>query len=289
MLTGGRRSRLSELVTQAKLSEAQHLLRDYRDWFGTDGIYVELQQNFAQGDTQRNRALYQLAQREGVSVVATNDVHYHQAERFRLQNVLAAAKRNITLDQALPYIIPNPHLCLKSPAQMARLFRHCPEALASTEKIARQCQFNLTVNLDYQLPAPPLAPGETPEQCLRQICYQGAARRYGAITPEVEARLQEEFHLIDHHDLAGFLLLYREIVQIAQDLMEEKGMVHPDTPHEERLPGRGRGSPVALLTGYLIGISHVDPLKWGLTLERFIAEDTHQLPGTVAEGVGIGS
>ena len=278
LLTGGRRSRLSELVIQAKLPEAQRLLRDYQDWFGTDGVYVELQQNFAQGDTQRNRALYQLAQNEGVPVVATNDVHYHQAARFRLQNVLAAAKRNITLDQALPYITPNPHLCLKSPAQMARLFRHCPEALASTAKIADQCQFNLTVNLDYQLPAPPLAPGETPSQCLRQICYQAAERRYGSITPKVEARLQEEFYLIDHHDLAGFLLLYREIVQIAQDLMEEKGMVHPDTPREERLPGRGRGSSVALLAGYLIGISHVDPLKWGLTLERFIPEDTTQLP-----------
>ena len=278
LLTGGRRSRLGELVTQAQHAAAQRLLRDYRDWFGTDGVYVELQQNFVQGDTRRNRALYQLAQSEGVPVVATNDVHYHQAERFRLQNVLVAAKRNVTLEQALPYITPNPHLCLKSPAQMARLFRHCPEALANTAKIADQCQFNLTVNLDYRLPAPSLAPGETPEQRLRQLCYRAAERRYGSITPPVAARLQEEFHLIDHHDLAGFLLLYREIVQLAQDLMEEKGMVHPDTPREERLPGRGRGSSVALLTGYLIGISHVDPLQWGLTLERFIAADTRQLP-----------
>ena len=60
--------------------------------------------------------------------------------------------------------------------------------------------------------------------------------------------------------------------------MEEKGLSHPETPLEERPPGRGRGSSVALLVGYLIGISHVDPLRWGLTLERFIPEDMTTLP-----------
>ena len=60
--------------------------------------------------------------------------------------------------------------------------------------------------------------------------------------------------------------------------MEEKGLIHPETPLEERPPGRGRGSSVALLVGYLIGISHVDPLEWDLTLERFISEDTSLLP-----------
>ena len=91
-------------------------------------------------------------------------------------------------------------------------------------------------------------------------------------------RLDEEFRLIERHGLAGFLLLYREIVMLAQESMGEKGMGHPETPLEERPPGRGRGSSVALLTGYLIGISHVDPLHWGLTLERFISEDTSVLP-----------
>ncbi len=78
--------------------------------------------------------------------------------------------------------------------------------------------------------------------------------------------------------MAGFLLLYREIVLLAQEIMQEQGLVQPEIPIEERPPGRGRGSSVALLVGYLTGISHVDPLKWGLTLERFISEDTFLLP-----------
>ena len=83
------------------------------------------------------------------------------------------------------------------------------------------------------------------------------------MTPDVEARLDEEFHLISRHRLAGFLLLYREIVLLAQKIMEEKGLSHPETPLEERPPGRGPGSSVALLVGYLIGISHVDPAALG--------------------------
>ena len=94
----------------------------------------------------------------------------------------------------------------------------------------------------------------------------------------MEARLREEFHLIEAQGLAGFLLLYREIALIARRIMEERGMVRPETPVEERPPGRGRGSSVALLVGYLIGISHVDPLEWDLTLERFISEDATILP-----------
>ena len=98
------------------------------------------------------------------------------------------------------------------------------------------------------------------------------------MSPRVKERLDEEFRLIRKHGLAGFLLLYREIVLLAQRIMEERGLADPETPLEERPPGRGRGSSVALLSGYLIGISHVDPLRWNLTLERFISEDMGMLP-----------
>ena len=111
-----------------------------------------------------------------------------------------------------------------------------------------------------------------------RLCLEAVRRRYGAVSRQVRERLDEEFRLIRRHGLAGFLLLYREIALLAQEIMEEKGLAHPETLLEQRPPGRGRGSSVALLTGYLIGISHVDPLKWDLTLERFISEDTSLLP-----------
>ena len=278
LLAGGRQSRLSRLILSGRSRQARDLLDRYRKWFGPDRVYVELQQNFLQGDTRRNRELANLAHTEGVPVVATNDVHYHAPGRHRLQNALVAARRNTTIDQALPYIRPNHHLYLKSPEQMERLFRNFPEAVSNTLTIAGQCSFDLSTDLGYRLPEPQVPSGHTPDSYLRELCRQAALRRYGSITPPIRERLREEFRLIGMHRLAGFLLLYREIVLIAQKIMEEEGLVRPGMPLEKQPPGRGRGSSVALLVGYLIGISHVDPLRWNLTLERFISDDTTLLP-----------
>ena len=92
LLTGGRNGPLSALLEESKTVEAKQLLYDYLDWFGRDSVYVELQQNFLQGDVRRNRDLAALADRVGAPVVATNDVHYHLPERYRLQHALVAAK-----------------------------------------------------------------------------------------------------------------------------------------------------------------------------------------------------
>ena len=278
LLTGGRNGPLSALMAEGRRAEALRLLRHWLDWYGGDAVYVELQQNFTQGDAGRNRDLAALAAQAGAPVVAANDVHYHVPERCRLQHALVAASHNTTIDQALRYIHPNHHLCLKPPEEMARLFRHCPEAVANTRRIAEMCQFDLSADLGYTLPEPEVPQGYTTGSYLQRLCYEAAQRRYGTVPRQVAQRLREEFRLIGRHRLAGFLLLYREIVFIAQKIMAEKGLVQPETPLEERPPGRGRGSSVALLVGYLIGISHVDPLRWGLTLERFISEDTTLLP-----------
>ena len=278
LLTGGRDSPLAKPTLDGRYGDARELLADYRAWYGSDAVYVELQQNFLQGDTRRNRELARLADDMHVPVVATNDVHYHAAERCRLQHALVAARRNTTIDRALPFIRPNHHLHLKSPAQMQRLFRERPDAVANTRRIAERCAFNLSSDLGYTLPDPQVPEGYTPQGFLRRLCMEAAQRRYGTVSAQVRERLDEEFRLIGKHRLAGFLLLYREIVLLAQRIMEEKGLAPPETPLEERPPGRGRGSSVALLVGYLIGISHVDPLRWDLTLERFISEEMSMLP-----------
>ena len=279
LLTGGRDGRLSKLAMDGRLGEAHELLKRYLDCYGTGSVHVELQRNLLHGDTDRNRKLVRIAHEVGVPVVATNDVHYHRPERSRLQDALVAARLNTTIDQALPHLRPNHHFHLKSHAQMERLFAEWPEAVSNTLRVAERCEFDLGRDLGYTLPDPAVPEGYTAQSYLQRLCYEAAARRYGSSLPQrVKERLGEEFRLIEHLNLAGFLLLYREIALVAQRIMEERGLVDPETPVEERPPGRGRGSSVALLVGYLIGISHVDPLKWDLTLERFISEDMTTLP-----------
>ena len=236
---------------------------------------MELQQNFLKGDTGRNLELARLAQDTGAPVVATNDVHYHIPGRYKLQQALVAAKRNSTIDQALPFIRPNHHLHLKSQAQMDHTFKDYPEAISNTLRIAEQCAFDLSTDLGYNFPEPAVPEGYTAESYLERLCFEAALRLHVETCERTPGR---GVPAGKRHRLAGFLLLYREVVLLAQKIMEERGMAHPEIPLEERPPGRGRGSSVALLAGYLIGISHVDPLRWGLTLERFISEDTSQLP-----------
>ena len=278
LLAGGRDGQLSRLAMNGHRGDARKLLKRYTEWYGPDSVYVELHHNLLQGDTARNRELVDLAREVGVPVVATNDVHYHHPGRSRLQDALVAARLNMTIDQALPHLRPNHHLYLKSGAQMERLFAECPEAVSNTLRVADRCDFDLSTDLGYSLPDSVVPDGYTTASYLRRLCYEAATRRYGGVSEQVEARLREEFRLIETQGLAGFLLLYRDIVLIAQRIMEEKGLIRPETPVEERPPGKGRGSSVALLVGYLIGISHVDPLAWNLTLERFISDDMTMLP-----------
>ena len=278
LLSGGRNGPLSRLVLAGDRAAAHELLGSYREWFGADSVYVELQRNFLRGDRERNRELVSLAREVDARLVATNDVHYHVPERHRLQQALVAAKHNTTLDQALRHLHPNCHLHLKSEAEMAQLFADLPEALDNSQRIAAQCSFRLDADLGYTLPQPLVPEGYTTESYLRRLCDEAAVRRYGSLNRQVEARLDEEFGLIQRHKLAGFLLLYREIVRLARRIMEERGLVEPETPLEQQPPGRGRGSSVAFLVGYLIGISHIDPLRWDLTLERFLPEDMTSLP-----------
>ena len=278
LLTGGRDGPVSKLLLEGRRRQAGATLKEYMEWFGPGSVYVEVQRNFLRGDADLTRASVGLAIDLGAPIVASNDVHYHDPDRYRLQHALVATRLNTTMERALPHIRPNNQLSLKTPAQMQKLFEDLPEAIADSLRISEKCEFDLSTGLGYTLPDPAVPAGYTPDSYLRRLCSEAALRRYGTVTPEVEARLDEEFHLIGRHKLAGFLLLYREIVLLAQRIMEEKGLAHPETPLEERPPGRGRGSSVALLVGYLIGISHVDPLRWGLTLERFIPEDMTTLP-----------
>ena len=196
VLTGGRDGQLARLAREGRQREAGELLRRYREWYGPDSVYVELQQNFLQGDTARNRDLAELAREADVPLAATNDVLYHDPERYRLQHALAAARRNTTIDRALPFIKPNDHFHLKPPAEMAQLFRDYPDAVANTLRIAELCPFNLSTDLGYTLPDPPVPAGHTPESYLRRLCEEAARRRYGSITERVRERLDEEFGLI---------------------------------------------------------------------------------------------
>lgn len=274
VLSGCRQGELAQLVAMSRLPEAKNLIRNYLEWFGSDNYYLELQQNLVNGDTERNRKLLSLAREMGVRVVAGGNVHYHIRDRHQLQDCLVSIRYCKSLEESHRERRPNSEFYLRPVPELESLFQECPEALTNTLEIAERCTLDLTRDLDYIFPDYPAPEGHTPQSYLEKLCYDAAVRRYGSITPEVCERLGQEFSLIQKYKLAGFLLMYHEVIKLGREVMVEQGLSDPSLTVEENPPGRGRGSSVSLLAGYLIGLSHIDPLKYKLSLERFLPADT---------------
>lgn len=278
LLTGCRRGALSRLVDTEQWQEARALLARYVEWFGPRNVAVELQHNMVFGDTRRVATLSRLAARAGVLTVATGNVHYHRPERHRLQDVLVAIRHRTTLDGCHRERLPNAEFCLCSPQEMVARFASYPEAVRNSVVLAERCAaFDLTRDLAYLFPGYPTSPEHTPDTLLATICRDELARRYvEADWPAATKRLEQELHLIASHELSGFFLLYRDLLELAREVsVEIRG---PDGYAATLPPGRGRGSSVGSIVCYLIGLSHVDPLAYNLMLGRFINDEMSSIP-----------
>lgn len=281
VLSGCPEARIPRLAEAGHLAEAARELQRLIDWFGDGNIFVELQDNLVFNDRSRNRALVQLAEEAGVGVVGTGNVHYHQRDRHRLQDVMVAVKHRKSLDESHRERRPNAEFYLRPPELQARRFaRYHPEAAANSVRIARRCRFDLTEDIGYQLPSPPTESGRSPHEELAAVCEQRFRDKYTG-RPEFEvarARLDHELRVIERQDLSGFFLIYHEIFQLAHEVAKEVRGQGTARALAGLPPGRGRGSSVASIVCYLIGLSHIDPIANNLTVNRFLNEEMHTLP-----------
>lgn len=279
-LTGCRRSPLLAALESSQ-GEGEAFARRLLDAFGPGRLFVELQHNHARGDDARGKLLGRLAERLRLPVVATGNVHYHRPERHRLQDVLVAIRHRTTLDGSHAVRRPNRCYHLAAPAEMAHRFRSRPDALANTLLLAERCaDFDLTENLGYTFPDFEGSQRGGALETLVAVCLAELSRRYepgSKLERVAEERLHQELKLVDLHGLAGFFLVYRDIMNLAREVALE---VRGDAPRARSNlpPGRGRGSSVSSIICYLIGLSHVDPVKADLFLGRFLNEALRSVP-----------
>lgn len=283
LLTGCRHGQLSTAIAENRISDAEHILTTYISWFGTANVVVELQQNYVFGDTHRVAGLVKLADRYGIRYVATGNVHYHTQERHRLQDVMVSIANRSTLDTSHQQRRANAQFHLKHPGEMVEVFRNYPEAIRTTGMIAERCaQFDLTRDLHYQFPDYETTSGETPDEHLARVCKEVFAHRYAGTIPErmaqAHAQLQSELRLIAKHGLAGFFLMYRDLLNLARDVSAELRGRDVQGSRSFLPPGRGRGSAVSSIVCYLIGLSPVDPLAHDLYVGRFLNEELASVP-----------
>lgn len=275
-------SRLADPLSEtSSISAAEALAAAYHEVFG-DRYFVELQHHDVYGDDERVAALAGIAARLGIEVVATNNVHYHVRTRHRLNDVLVAVRHRLTLDSSHQVRRPNSEFFFKPADEMERRFARYPRAVSNTLAIAERCTFDLTRDLPYRLPDYPVPEGATLDSHLRGICERAFRRKYhpseGAIYAEARDRLERELALIEKHGLAGFFLVYWDLLQLVNEIAVEIRGRDPRLQPDERPVGRGRGSSVSSIVCYLIGLSHIDPVRNNLYLERFLNEELHSLP-----------
>ena len=273
-LTGCRKGQIPALLAQGKQQEAQKAFDHYIKCFGKENIFVELQQNLVYGDTALVKKLAGFARRLGLRTVATNNAHYHIPERVRLQDCLVSLGNNMVLSKSHAIRRGNSEFHLKSGSEMESLFSNDLDAVHNTLGIADQCsEFDFLRDVQYSFPKYSDRGLESDLLFLRELCQEAAIRRYGAITTGVMQRLEHEFALIEKHNLAGFFLIYYEVIEMAKEIMVDLGLANTKLSLMDKPPGRGRGSSVSMLVGYLIGLSHIDPLEFNLSLDRFLPEE----------------
>ncbi|MDQ3572696.1 MAG: error-prone DNA polymerase [Actinomycetota bacterium] len=249
--------------------------RRLRAIFGPEGLRIELGRPFWRHDKARNRWLAGLAERLGVPVVATGNVHAHTPQRALLQDALVAIRARRPLDESDPARRRNLASVLAPPEAMLARFAEYPQAAAESVRLAERVAFDLTSDHGYRYPG---AEDERGDRDLAALCASRFEERYRGTPERAEARrqLEEELRVIRKLGLSGFFLLHADLLELAREVaVEVRGFW---SARSVLPPGRGRGSSVSSIVCYLTGLSHVDPVKAGLYLGRFLNEEITEMP-----------
>ncbi|MGJ8544112.1 MAG: error-prone DNA polymerase [Sulfitobacter sp.] len=228
--------------------------------------YIAASYLYRGDDRARITFLDSLAKAHGLSILATNDVHYHAPERRPLQDVMTCILHKTTIAKAGFLLGANAERHLKSPGEMIRLFAQWPHAIRATRALADACQFDLR-ELSYEYPQEAIPEGRTPQDYLAELTWKGAAARYPAGVPDKTRQiLHKELALIAKMDIAQYFLTIHDIILFARNEV---------TPP---ILCQGRGSAANSAVCYVLGITAVDPEKNDLLFERFISEERVEPP-----------
>ena len=263
-LTGGRDGLVASSIIERRFDRAVAAAQRLRDVFGSERLWVELQQHYLPDSDRLMRNQMVLASQLGLPVVATNGVHYATRAESRLRDAMIAIDQNITLNEARRSgLLPiNANAAMIGADDMARRFVHLPQALHNSVLIAERCKGALDFGA-HRLPEFQVPDGRSEFEYLYALCQASLSDRYPRITPAVLKQLTHELIIIEQAGLAGYFLIVWDIVRFSR----EKG-----------IRCQGRGSAANSIVAYLLGITSIDPLQHHLLFERFLSPDRHTMP-----------
>lgn len=237
-------------------------LKEYREILGSD-LYLAATRSYHGDDHKKLFRLSQLSAALNIPMVATNDVHYHEAGRRELQDVLTCVREKCTIYTAGFKLHANAERFLKPIDEMQRLFRQYPEAITHAQEIAEACQFTLD-SLEYIYPEEITSEGRTPQEELTFLAWQGAKEHFGDEIPEkISTAINYELAFMEEMNYASYFLTVYDIVRFAR---------------QQNILCQGRGSAANSTICYCLGITSVDPTKFDLLFERFISSARDEPP-----------
>jgi DNA polymerase-3 subunit alpha len=254
---------IPSLLLKSDPAAAEASAAEYAAIFGKDNFFIELQDHGMPEQKAVNPQLAALAAKLGLGLVATNDIHYIKREDAESHDVLLCIQTGKTADDAGRMRFPTNEFYLKSADEMADLFAAYPEALTNTCRIAERCQLELEFGKLF-LPEFPIPGGLTPEDYLADLCRQKLPQRYPGYGQVESERLAYELSVIGQMGFASYFLIVWDFVNHAR----EKGIA----------VGPGRGSAAGSIVAYLLDITNIDPLKYGLLFERFLNPERVTMP-----------
>jgi len=259
-LSGCLAGEMNSAIQADNIAKARQSAAEYRDILGAENFFIELHDHGMEAQSKCNRVLPQLAKEFALRLVAANDVHFLRRSDHAAHDVMLCigTAKMVQDENRLRY---EPELYFKSPAEMSEVFRDFPEAIANTLEIGERCHLDLEFGRS-KYPEYPVPPGKTRNGYLRELCYKGLGERYGeraANDPELVARLDYELDVLEKTGFVSYLLIVWDFIHFAK---------------ERGIPvGPGRGSAAGSMVAYVLGITGIDPLQYGLLFERFLNPD----------------
>lgn len=247
---------IPQLILQRRRKEAEEKAKEFQAIFGKD-FYLEVQSHpKIPGQAKANEGMIKLSRKLGIPLVATNDIHYVEADDAEAQDALLAVQtQKMVADKNRLTMIDSPDFYLRSQEEMVKLFKDYPDAIENTRKISRVCNLEIPIG-NWILPNYPLPAEETAEEHLRKMTAERLQYRYKKPSKEILKRLDYELDIICKKGFATYFLIVQDFVNWAKQ--------------QEIRVGPGRGSVAGSLVSYVLRITSIDPLQHNIPFERFM-------------------
>ena len=254
---------VQRFILDRDLEAARAAALEYREIFGENNFFLELQDHGMPEQARVNRELVKLSEDLNIPLTASNDVHYLNKDDAKSHDVLLCIQTGKTIKEENRMKFPSDEFYLKSPDEMAALFPENKDALENTVKIAERCNVEIKFH-EQHLPEFTVPEGYTHQGYLKKLATDGMYARYESVTDEIKERFDFEFNTIKNMGFVDYFLIVWDFIRYARK-------------HEIQV-GPGRGSAAGSLISFCLGITDVDPLKFDLLFERFLNPERVSMP-----------